>query len=194
MQNLRASFPYDEEVAASHPKSRTSAIVAAKAWLEEQRRALRFDGTPVGSRLQDQTLGGWVQRYIDEAEEAMVELAAMAQAKADGHEAQQITGHLDARMLMHYYHPDAQHLGAKLEKADAERAAAMINKQVGDKGVLKPAFFRDMLAQLYPVTWECERAVKLELFARERARGWKAWGNQAPKKVGGQRRALRKVA
>ncbi|WP_233842224.1 site-specific integrase [Dyella sp. 2HG41-7] len=84
VQNLRASFPYNEDVAASHPQSRTSAIVAAKAWLEEQRRALRFDGTPVGSRLQDQTLGGWVQRYIDEAEEAMVELAAMAQAKADG--------------------------------------------------------------------------------------------------------------
>lgn len=58
----------------------------------------------------------------------------------------------------------------------------------------KPAFFRDMLAQLYPVTWEGKRTVKLELFARERARGWKAWGNQAPKKVGGQRRALRKAA
>jgi integrase len=84
VQNLRASFPYDENASATHPQSRTSAIVAAKAWLEEQRRALRFDGTPVGSRLQDQTLGGWVQRYIDEAEEAEVELAAMERAKATG--------------------------------------------------------------------------------------------------------------
>lgn len=58
----------------------------------------------------------------------------------------------------------------------------------------KPAIFRDMLAQLYPVTWDGGRTAKLELFARERARGWKAWGNQAPKKVGGQRRALRKAA
>ena len=57
VQNLRASFPYNEDVSATHPQSRTSAIVAAKAWLEEQRRALRFDGTPVGSRLQDQTVG-----------------------------------------------------------------------------------------------------------------------------------------
>lgn len=84
VQNLRASFPYDAAAPVSSPKSRGSAIVAAKAWLEEQRRALRFDGAAVGSRLQDQTLGGWVQRYIDEAEAAMVELAAVQRSKDDG--------------------------------------------------------------------------------------------------------------
>jgi hypothetical protein len=52
------------------------------------------------------------------------------------HEAQQITGHLDARMLMHYYHPDAQQLGEKLSKAEAERAAKAVNKQVKEDGLM----------------------------------------------------------
>ena len=55
----------------------------------------------------------------------------------------------------------------------------------------KPAIFREVLAKLYPATWAGRRAVKLELFARESAPGWKAWGNQAPKQVGGKRLALR---
>lgn len=86
LHNLRESWPYDDEAPAASTRSRKSAIVAATAWLEEQRRAMRFDGTPAGTRLRDQTLGGWIQRYIDEAEEALVELAA---AKAAGEEGKQ---------------------------------------------------------------------------------------------------------
>lgn len=58
----------------------------------------------------------------------------------------------------------------------------------------KPAIFRQMLARLYPRTWADRPTVKLELFARERARGWRAWGNQAPRNVGGKRRTLRAAA
>lgn len=58
----------------------------------------------------------------------------------------------------------------------------------------KPAIFREMLAELYPLTWDGQPTVKLELFARHRAKGWKAWGNQAPTKVGGARRQLRRAA
>lgn len=84
LHNLRESWPYDDEAPAASTRSHKSAIIAATAWLEEQRRAMRFDGTPVGTRLRDQTLGGWIQRYIDEGEEALVEQAAIKVAGEEG--------------------------------------------------------------------------------------------------------------
>lgn len=65
--SLNQQFPYDPLVPAESPYSRTSAVTRARAWLAEQQRSLRLDGARQGSRLEDQTLGGWVQRYIEEA-------------------------------------------------------------------------------------------------------------------------------
>jgi N6-adenosine-specific RNA methylase IME4 len=55
----------------------------------------------------------------------------------------------------------------------------------------KPAVFREVLEKLYPKTWADRGTVKLELFARSAAPGWKVWGNQAPAKVGGKAATLR---
>ena len=60
-----------------------------------------------------------------------------------------------------------------------------------DEHSSKPALFREVLEELYPATWANRRPVKLEIFARESVEGWNAWGNQAPKQVGGKRLALR---
>lgn len=38
----------------------------------------------------------------------------------------------------------------------------------------KPAEFRKMIERMYP------KGARIELFARERAQGWSAWGNEAP--------------
>ena len=54
----------------------------------------------------------------------------------------------------------------------------------------KPGVFREMLALLYPKTWEDRTTRKLEMFARTAAPGWKVWGNQAPALVGGAPKAL----
>ena len=58
----------------------------------------------------------------------------------------------------------------------------------------KPPIFRQMLARLYPMTREGKRVKRLELFARERTLGWRAWGNQAPDEMGAAPRALKKAA
>ena len=58
----------------------------------------------------------------------------------------------------------------------------------------KPPVFREMLADLYPTTRDGKRVKRLELFGRERVRGWKVWGNQAPDEVGAAPRALKKAA
>lgn len=55
----------------------------------------------------------------------------------------------------------------------------------------KPGVFREVLEKLYPTTWDDRATVKLELFARSAAPGWKVWGNQAPAKVGGKAATLR---
>jgi hypothetical protein len=73
-RDLHASFPYVPELPASHQHSRSAAVTRARAWLAEQQRAMRFDGVPVGERLSDQTLGGWIARYILEAEEGIERL------------------------------------------------------------------------------------------------------------------------
>ena len=43
----------------------------------------------------------------------------------------------------------------------------------------KPQLFRSELERLFPDNREGEPTRFLELFARKRARGWRAWGNQA---------------
>lgn len=58
----------------------------------------------------------------------------------------------------------------------------------------KPPIFREILARLYPMTREGKRVKRVELFARERTPGWRAWGNQAPEQVGAAPRALKKAA
>lgn len=58
----------------------------------------------------------------------------------------------------------------------------------------KPPIFRELLAGLYPLTREGKRVKRLELFARQRAPGWNAWGNQAPDEVGAAPRRLKKAA
>jgi integrase len=73
-RDIHAHFPYAPDLPASHHNSRSSAITRAKAWLAEQQRAMRFDGLPVGERLEDQTLADWLGRYITEAEEGVEQL------------------------------------------------------------------------------------------------------------------------
>lgn len=55
---------------------------------------------------------------------------------------------------------------------------------------VKPALFRTELARVYPTDRGGCRTTFLELFARQRAAGWRAWGNQAPRTVGGATRVL----
>ena len=74
LRDINASFPYVPDLSASHQHSRSAALTRARAWLAEQHRALRFDGLPVGERLSDQTLQGWIERYIVEAEEGQTTL------------------------------------------------------------------------------------------------------------------------
>lgn len=76
---------------------------------------------------------------------------------------------------------------------EAEKFSSIVTIERSEHSA-KPAFFREMLARLYPLTWSGRRTVKLEGFARDRKRGWNVWGNQAPKKMGGKRRALRRVS
>lgn len=58
----------------------------------------------------------------------------------------------------------------------------------------KPPLFREMLADLYPLTRDGKRVKRLELFGRERVPGWQVWGNQAPDEVGAAPRKLKKAA
>lgn len=71
LRDLDASFRYAPDLPASNPHSRSSAIARARAWLAEQKRAMRLDRMPVGERLADVTLADWISRYIVEAEEGV---------------------------------------------------------------------------------------------------------------------------
>jgi integrase len=85
LRDMSQSFPYHRKSDGTiDPRSRADAITLARAWVTEQQRAMRFDGTPVGERLQDQTLGAWVQRYIHEAELGVQEIDEARRAKEAG--------------------------------------------------------------------------------------------------------------
>jgi N6-adenosine-specific RNA methylase IME4 len=73
----------------------------------------------------------------------------------------------------------------------AERKFPSVMKVERTEHSTKPGVFREVLTKLYPTTLTGRRVVRLELFARSSVPGWKAWGNQAPKQVGGKRLALR---
>lgn len=85
LHSLNQQFPYDPSVSAESPYSRVSAITRARAWLAEQQRVLRLDGVPLGTRMEDQTLGAWVRRYIDEANEGIEALERGEVGKVAAH-------------------------------------------------------------------------------------------------------------
>jgi integrase len=79
-RDLSQTFPYER----GSSKSRSAAIALAKAWVAEHQRALRFDRVPAGERPQDQTVGDWVVRYIEEATHGLQELREAEKAKEAG--------------------------------------------------------------------------------------------------------------